>query len=85
MLFILAMDMLCFLISEAENEGFLKPLALRTLQHCVSYADDVVLFLHPVADDINLAMDILQLFGEASGLHNNVQKSSVFPTRCDRS
>jgi hypothetical protein len=83
MLFILAMDMLCFLISEVENEGFLKPLALRTLQHCVSYADDVVLFLHPVADDINLAMDILQLFGEASGLHNNVQKSSVFPIRCD--
>jgi hypothetical protein len=83
MLFILAMDVLGFLISRAESEGLLKLLATRTLQHQVSYANDVVLFLHPVQEDISLILDILQLFGEASGLHNNVQKSSVFPIRCD--
>jgi hypothetical protein len=27
-------------------------------------------------------MDILHVFGKASGLRNNVQKSSVFPIRC---
>jgi hypothetical protein len=43
----------------------------------------VVLFLQQVAEDINLALDILQLFGEASALRNNVQKSSVYPIRCD--
>jgi hypothetical protein len=42
----------------------------------------VVLFLHPAAEDISLIMDILQVFGEAWGLHNNVQKSSIFPIRC---
>jgi hypothetical protein len=73
MLFILAMDVLGFLISKAENEGLLKPLAPRNVQHNVSfYTDDVVLFLHQVVEDINLAMDLLQLFGEASGLRDNV-------------
>jgi hypothetical protein len=44
MLFILAMDVLRFLISKAESVGLLKPLPTRTLQHRVSfYADDVVL------------------------------------------
>jgi hypothetical protein len=46
------------------------------------YADDVVLSLHPTSEDISLIMDILHVFGEASGLRNNVQKSSVFPIRC---
>jgi hypothetical protein len=84
MFFILVMDVLGSLISKAENDSVLKPLAPRTLKHRVSfYADDVVLFLQPVAEDINLVLDILRLFGEASGLHNNVQKSSVYPIRCD--
>jgi hypothetical protein len=29
-----------------------------------------------------MVSDILQLFGEASGLYNNNQKSSVYPIRC---
>jgi hypothetical protein len=53
------------------------------LQHWVSfYADDMVLFLHPTYEDISLIMDILHIFGEASGLRNNLQKSCVFPIRC---
>jgi hypothetical protein len=84
MLFILAIDVLRFLISKAESVGLLKPLPTRTLQHRVSfYADDVVLFLHPAAGDINITLDILQVFGEASGLRNNVKNSSVYPIRCD--
>jgi hypothetical protein len=83
MLFILAMDALGYLFTKAENEGLLHPLSTRTLQHWVSfYADDVVLFLRPVTDDISIAMNILEIFGEASRLRNNVQKSSVFPIRC---
>lgn len=38
------------------------------------YADDVVLFLHPRESDIQVVLGILHLFGEASGLKNNVQK-----------
>jgi hypothetical protein len=86
MLFILAMDVLGFLITKAENDGLLRPIAPRTLQHRLSfYADDVVLFLHPIAEDISLITNILHVFGEASGLRNNVQKSNVFPIKCDDS
>jgi hypothetical protein len=54
------MDVLGFLISKVENKGLLKPLSPRTVQYRVSiYTDDVVLFLQPVAEDINLVVDLL--------------------------
>lgn len=84
MLFILAMDVLGYIVTKVESEGMLLPLSTRNLRHRVSiYADDVVLFLLPVVDDIAVTLDILHLFGTASGLRNNVQKSSVFPIRCE--
>jgi hypothetical protein len=83
MLFILAMDVLSFLFAKAENDGLLQSLSTRTLHHRVSYANDVVLFLCPVEGDISITINILDIFGEASGLRNNVQKNSVFPIRCD--
>jgi hypothetical protein len=49
------------------------------------YTDDVVLFLQSTSEDISITMDILQVFGEISGLCNNAQKSSIFPIRCDES
>lgn len=85
MLFILIMDVLCHLVNKASEEELLQPLARRALQHRISlYADDVVIFLRPTASDINITLDILQLFGEASGLKTNVQKSSVHPIQCLR-
>ena len=47
------------------------------------YDDDVVLFLRPSASDIEITLDILQLFGNASGLTTNLQKSSVLPIQCN--
>ena len=83
MLFILVMDVLCYLVKKAADEALLQPLPRRTLQHRISlYADDVVLFLQPSINDISLTLDILQLFGEASGLKTNVQKSTVLPIHC---
>ncbi|WVZ81058.1 hypothetical protein U9M48_028484 [Paspalum notatum var. saurae] len=53
------------------------------LHHLISlYADDVVLFLRPVANDIEVLLDILNLFGDASGLPMSVQKSSVLRVQC---
>jgi hypothetical protein len=49
-----------------------------------TYADDVVLFLCPTPTYIDLTLSILQLFGDASWLHNNVQKSNVYPIRCSK-
>jgi hypothetical protein len=83
MLFILAMDALGFMFAKAENDGLLQSLSIRTLHHRVSLYADVVLFLRPVEGDISITMNILDIFGEALGLRNNVQKSSVFPIQCD--
>ena len=83
MLFILVMDVLCYLVKKAFEEGLLEPLARRNLQDRISlYADDVVIFLQPLSSDIRAILDILQLFGEASGLKTNVQKSTVVPIHC---
>jgi hypothetical protein len=42
----------------------------------------VGIFLQPVADETGMVLDILQLFGDASGLQTNVQKSNVVPIQC---
>jgi hypothetical protein len=69
MLFILVIDILCLMVKKASEEELLQPLATRALQQRISlYADDVVIFLHLAAEDIGVTLDILQLFGEASGL-----------------
>jgi hypothetical protein len=71
------------MFKKASEENLLEPLARRALQHQVSlYADDVVIFLKPSAVDIDVTLDILRLFGLASGLQTNVQKSSVLPIQC---
>jgi hypothetical protein len=73
------MDVLGHMISKAAELGLLQPLSRHALQHRISmYADDVILFLHPNAADIVVTMDILQLFGTASGLKTNLQKSTYF-------
>jgi hypothetical protein len=36
------------------------------------YADDTIIFLRSDPADINLVLDLLQLFGKASCLHTNV-------------
>jgi hypothetical protein len=83
MLFILAMDVLGSLVSKTEQEGLLQPLSSRALQHRIFlYVDDVVLFLQPKESDIQVVLNILHLFGDASGLKTNVQKSSVYPIHC---
>ena len=83
MLFILVMDVLGHMVAKAAADVLLQPLSSRALQHRISlYADDVVLFLRPEATDIAVIMNILQLFGDASGLKTNLQKSNVLPIRC---
>ena len=83
MLFILVMDVFNSIVKKANDEGLLQPLAARNIHHRVSlYADDVVLFLRLVATDLHMVEDILRLFGSATGLKTNIQKSSVLPIQC---
>jgi hypothetical protein len=83
MFFILVMDVLNLKVQRASEENLLQSLSSNSLHHRISlYANDVVILLRLVASDINMALDILWLFGVASRLQTNVQKSSVFPIRC---
>ena len=43
----------------------------------------MALFIHPEADDLQLTKELLQIFGEASGLQTNLQKSCVIPIQRD--
>jgi hypothetical protein len=83
MLFILVMDVMNRMVTRAEEEGLLQPMARRSIQHRISlYDDDVALFLQPAAADISLTLRMLQLFGDAFGLRTIVQKSNVLPVHC---
>ena len=82
MLFILVMDMLNSLFTKAESEGLLQP--LHSIGRRLSlYADDVALFIRPEPEDLQLTKSLLQIFGEASGLQTNLQKSCVIPIHCE--
>lgn len=77
------MDMLNSLFLKAEELGLLEPLSRRPLGQRVSlYADNVALFIKPLVADLSLAKEILSMFGEASGLKTNFQKSGIYPIRC---
>ena len=40
-------------------------------------------FLNPVKEEVQLVVDILNMFGQASGLYINISKCVVFPIRCE--
>lgn len=40
-------------------------------------------FLHPDAQEISNFKDLLNLFGKASGLQNNVHKTQILPIACE--
>lgn len=46
------------------------------------YADDAVIFTNPSRSDVSCIMAIMRAFGEATGLHINMHKSTVAPIRC---
>ena len=82
MLFILVMDVLNSLFLKAEAEDLLLPLH-STGQRLSLYADDVALFIRSEEEDLQITKELLQVFGEASGLQTNLQKSCVIPIHCD--
>ena len=46
------------------------------------FSSNLLQMILTAANDINLILNILQLFGDASGLRTNVQKRSVMPIQC---
>lgn len=82
-LFILAIDVLNNIFEAATQQGFLSELKGRQARPRISmYADDAVIFTNPKQEGIACIMEIMNAFGEATGLKINMQKSTIAPIRC---
>jgi hypothetical protein len=78
MLFILVMNVLDALIRKAEEWSLLHHLGVGGITHHASlYVNDVILFLSPVATDLEMASNIFKIFDGASGLTCNMNKCQI--------
>jgi hypothetical protein len=72
------------MLDMATVQGLLSPIGADPIKMCTSlYADDAMLFLRPIASDVRNLQYLLNEFGMATGLCTNIQKSEIFPIRCD--
>lgn len=77
------MDVLNRIFELATEDGYLTPLKGREAKLRLSlYVDDAVIFTNPCREDISCIMQIMEAFGEATGLRINMAKSTVAPIRC---
>ena len=82
-LFILAIDTLQKLFQLATEDGPLSTLRGRHAKLRLSlYADDAVVFINPVKEELEMVIQIMRSFGDATGLRINLEKSSVAAIRC---
>jgi len=83
MLFVLVMEVLNGLIRFADQNGYLSHLPSKAAGCRASlYADDLVVFLAPVQGDVDVMKEMLRIFGHASGLFTNMDKSVATPIQC---
>ena len=83
MLIMIVIDVLNTMLLCAVDLGLLHRLTRRhTASSVFLYSDDVVIFCHPDAHDLDAVREILRIFGVASGLHTNYTKCSISPIRC---
>jgi hypothetical protein len=79
----LGMEPLNMLFHKAQETGIIGYLHQNCARFCMSlYADDAVVFINPTARDLQATRFILQLFADASGLTTNLEKTELYPIRC---
>jgi hypothetical protein len=79
MLFIFVMDPLQKMLDMATQQGLLSPIGSDPINLRTSlYADDVMLFLRPIASDVKNLQHLLNQFGMAMGLCTNIEKSEIY-------
>jgi hypothetical protein len=84
MLFIIAIDPLHILIDLAARRDLLHPiLPWGATMRCSLYADDASIFANPERMELFRLNQILNLFGNCSWLRVNLNKTEIFPIRCD--
>jgi hypothetical protein len=78
MLFVIEMEVLTAVLVKAVNDHLLTNLVgITALQRISIYADDVVIFVRPVEQELRTIKQILAMFGEASGLQVNYSKTTA--------
>jgi len=84
LLFILAIDPLQRIIDRAAQNGQCQPVLPKAANlRCSFYADDAALFANPSPVELSNLQQILQFFGECSGLHVNMSKAEIYPIRLE--
>ena len=76
------MEVLNHTIGWLDNNGFLTLIGVNLPFRVSRDADDVVLFVTPTAADLQAVKAVVQLFGMASGLFSNLDKSVATPIGC---
>ena len=83
--FVIAMDVLTSIVSKGQEMGVLSTMpGCTSMQRISIYADDVVLFIKPTLADLSFVVEMLRIFGEASGLKVNFAKSSAILIRSSK-
>ena len=83
-LFVSVMECLGKLMDKAqEDDIFTSFHPVPTKFRSSLYADDAIIFIKPNTFEMQAAVQILNLFGKATGLHTNLVKSSITPICCD--
>jgi hypothetical protein len=84
MLFLLVMEVLSEMFQKADEWSLLHELRDKTMPFRASfYADDVILFICPQAQDLQLMKLIFDVFQGASGLECNLVKCQIATIRCN--
>ena len=84
LLFVIAIDPLKKLLNLATERGIFSKVRGHAPGIRVSlYAHDAALFLLSVKREVSSLAELLNLFGEATGLKTNFQKSTVMPIHCN--
>jgi hypothetical protein len=72
------MQVLTCLVTKAVEEEIVRNLAgITAMQRISIYADDVVVFLKPLPQELIAIKRLFEMFGEASGLQVNYTKTSA--------
>lgn len=84
LLFVLVMECLNRMILKAEERNLFRSLNCKAIVYRASlYADDMVVFVAPVARDLQLMTRLLATFAGATRLETNLQKCHICPIHCD--
>lgn len=82
MLFVITMEVLNRTLLWIDHQHLLTTLHVNVGSRVSLYADDLVLFILPTPTDMEAVKATLAIFGLASGLFSNLDKSVAVPLHC---